>query len=556
MKRKFTFFIIILALFLGLAGYWYSQKNIYSREILKLEISGPREAGLAEEIEYRVTYKNNGDVRLDEPKLIFEFPSYSILEEGKSLRQEIGTEELGEAIYPGEEKTLRFKARLLGKEGEAKEAKAWLNYRPKNLNAWYESATTFTTVIKEVPLSFAFDLPTKIEPEKEIKFRLNYFSNIDFPLSDLRVKVNYPAGFEFKKATPKPLEEKEWEIGLLNKAEGGRIEISGLLRGEIKEEKIFRAELGTWQEGEFVLLKEVYKGVEIMEPHLYITQLINGSPKYVANPGDTLHYEIFFKNLSKSPLNNLSLVVELEGEAFDFETIKTPDGEHKAGDNSIIFDWKQNPDLQFLDVQEEKKVRFWIDLKDEMEIKDENPMVKNYVFLSQAKEEFETKINSKLEVTQKGYFEDEVFGNSGPIPPEVGRITTYTIIWQAKNYYNQVKNVKVKATLPQGVGLTAKIFPEEESKNFTFDSQSREIVWDLGDLEKGRGVLNPSPNIAFQVGLTPTLDQKGKPAILIKEARISGEDQWTEQILETTSPEIDTTLPDDDTVSEEMGIVQ
>jgi len=556
MKKKSTFFIIILTLFLGITGYWYSQRNVYSREILKLEILGPSEIDLAEEIEYLVKYKNNGEVRLDEPKLTFEYPAYSVLESGESLRQEIGSDELGDAIYPGEEKTLRFKARLFGKEGEAKEAKVWLSYQPSNLNAWYESATTFTTIIKEAPLSFGFDLPSKIEPEKEIKFRLNYFSNLDFPLSDLRVKIDYPPGFEFKDSKPEALGEKEWDIGLLNKADGGRIEISGILRGKINEEKIFKAELGTWQAGEFVLLKEVYKGVKVMEPHLYITQLINGNPEYIADSGDTLHYEIFFKNLSQKPLNNLSLVVELNGETFDLETIRAPDGEHKSGDNSIIFDWKRNPQLQFLDVQEEKKVRFWIDLKENWEISDESPIIKNEVFLSQAREEFENKINSRLEVTQKGYFQDEVFGNSGPIPPEVGKNTTYTIMWQVKNYYNEVKNTKVKATLPYGVELTGNIFPENQSSKFTFDSQSREIVWDVGDLERGRGVLSSAPNIAFQVALTPTQSQKGNFTLLIKEARISGEDQWTEQTLEVTSPRINTTLPDDDTVSEGMGIIQ
>lgn len=554
MKRKFTFFIIILTVLLGLAGFWYSQKNIYSREILKLEILGPNEVDLAGEVEYIVKYKNNGDVRLDSPRLTFEFPANSIVESGEFLRQTIESEELGGAIYPGEEKTYRFKGRLIGKEGEAKEAKVWLQYQPKNLNAWYESATTFTTVIKEASLSFGFDLPSKIEPDKEIKFRLNYFSNIDFPLSDLRVKVDYPSGFEFKGANPSALEEKEWEIGLLNRAEGGRIEITGIITGAINEEKVFKAELGTWQDGEFVLLKEVYKGVKIAEPHIYITQLINGNPEYIANPGDMLHYEIFFKNLSQSPLNNLSLVVELEGEAFDLETLNAPDGTNKNGDNSIIFDWKKNSQLQFLDAQEEEKVSFWVELKEEWEISDKDPIIKNVIFLSQAKEEFENKVNSKLEVTQKGYFQDEVFGNSGPIPPEVGQSTTYTIIWQAKNYYNEVKNVKVKATLPSGVELTGKIFPEEQSKKFTFDSQSREIVWDVGDLQKGVGVLNPAPNISFQIRLNPI--QRGIPALLIREAGISGEDQWTEQTLETTSPKIDTTLPDDDTVTGGEGIVK
>jgi hypothetical protein len=56
--------------------------------------------------------------------------------------------------------------------------------------------------------------------------------------------------------------------------------------------------------------------------------------------------------------------------------------------------------------------------------------------------------------------------------------------------------------------------------------------------------------------LLPTPSQKGEPAILINESEVSGEDQWTEQIIIDTASSTDTTLPDDDTISEEMGIVE
>jgi len=119
--RKVIIIIIVLAAILAVAGYWYWQRNPYSKEILKLEILGPENASIAQEIEYTVKYKNNGDVRLEEPRLIFEFPEYTLLPTyaeasvGKG-RIEIGPEELGD-IYPGEEKTFRFKGRLLGKQG-------------------------------------------------------------------------------------------------------------------------------------------------------------------------------------------------------------------------------------------------------------------------------------------------------------------------------------------------------------------------------------------------------------------------------------------------------
>ena len=549
MRNKFLIFLIFLTAILGIAGFWYYQKNIYSKEILKLEILGPGEVKLAEEMEYIVKYKNNGNVRLEEAKLTFEYPKYSIVPENK-LREEKPLDD----IYPGEERTLSFKVRLIGRENEAKIARATLRYRPKNLTAFYESETTFTTLIKDIPITFEFDFPSKIESGKEIRLRLNYFSNVNYPLTDLGVKMEYPSGFEFLEAQPKTLEKTEWNIGLLNLAEGGRIEILGKIQGEVGEIKIFKAELGQWREGEFGVLKTANKGVEIIRPLLYILQEINGNPRYIANPGDLLHYQVVFKNIGERILENLFLIVKLESEVLDFETLKTESGRFERTGNEIIWDYTKIPELRRLLPMAEGRVEFWIKVRDEFENK--NPEIKNIISLDGFKEEFLTKINSKVEVSQKGYFQDEIFGNSGPIPPRVGETTTYTIIWQVKNFNNDLKNVKVKSTLPPEVKLTGKIFPEDQSSKFAFDLQSREIVWEVGDLMAGKGVSEAGPVVAFQIALTPTLAQKGQKATLIGEAKVLAEDQWTEATIERISGPIDTTLPDDATVSEQQGIIQ
>jgi hypothetical protein len=550
MSKKFIIFLIIV---LGAVALWYWRTNRYSKEILKLEILGPEEVEITESFEYIVKYKNNGNVRLEEPRIIFEYPEYSIVDDNL-LRKEMKLED----IYPGEERTHTFKARLFGKEGEAREAKVTLSYRPKNLKARYERATTFTTIIKTVPLTFRLDLPSKIESGKEIKFALNYFSNIDYPLSNLRAKIEYPPGFEFITSEPQSLEKVEWELPPLNKAEGGRIEIKGKIIGEVGEQKIFRADFGSWQEGEFVLLKEIIRGIEVIKPHLYISQQVNASPEYIASPGDLLHYEIFFKNIGESPLTDLSLFATLIGKSFNLETLKAPRGDYKIGDNSIVWDWKKIGELQFLDVQEEGKVDFWVQLKDEWEIPSSQgeETIKTRIYLSQAREEFENKVNSRLGIVQRGYFEDEVFGNLGYIPPKVGETTTYTIMWQVQNYYNNVNNVKVRAKLAKNVKLTGEIFPEDQTPKFTFDSESKEIVWEVGDLKVGSGALNQAPNISFQVALTPDVSQIGEAPTIIRTAEVTGEDAWTKSILKAEAGEIATSLPDDPTITEEMGIVQ
>jgi len=496
MKRKVILFLLLLALVCGGAGYWTWQKNSYSKDILKLELLGKEDATVAEEIEYTVKYKNNGDIRLEEAKLIFEYPQYSIVEDN-ILRKEIDLED----IYPGEEKTISFKTRLLGKEGDIKKANVRLSYKPKNLKAKYESSTSLATRIKSVPLTFEFDMPSRIEPLKDFKFRLNYFSNIDYPILGLRVVADYPSGYEFKESAPRDLEKKEWEVGVLNRAEGGRIEVTGQLSGGVGEDELFRAKIGTWRDGEFVVLKEAIKGASIIEPSLDMAQKINSNPKFTASPGDWLHYEVSFKNIGKDSLDSLILINKLEGNFFDFSTIKSDYGSFQPGDNSIIFDWKKVPKLQILSSMEEGSVEFWVKLKDDLGVA-KNSEIKNTITLNQAREEFVTKVNSKIFLSQRGYFQDEIFGNDGPIPPQTGSETTYTIMWQVKNYSNDVNNAKVKAVLSEGVRLTGKIFPEDQSSKLAFDSQSREIVWAVGDLKAGEGIMTSAPNISFQISLS------------------------------------------------------
>ncbi|MFH1643479.1 MAG: hypothetical protein ABH967_02515 [Patescibacteria group bacterium] len=550
MKREVIIFFVILLV--ALSG-WYWNTNIYSRETLKLEILGPDKVDIAENFEYLVKFKNNGKVRLEEPRLIFEYPEYSIVDEDL-LRKEIELED----IYPGEERTHFFKARLIGKENQSRTAKATLSYKPKNLKARFESNTTLTTIIESVPLTFRFDLSSEIESGKDLKFDLNYFSNIDYPLTNLRVKIEYPLDFEFISSKPQSLEKVEWDVPPLNKAEGGRVEIQGRLNGEVGEQKVFKAELGTWQNGEFILLKEVNKGVQMIKPALYITQQINGSYDYVASPGDLLHYEISFKNIGATSLTDLSLLLSLDGNQFDFSSVNAPSAIYKSGDNSILWEWKKVGSLQYLDIKEEGLVEFWVQLKDDWDISSSKGegVIKSNIYLSQANEVFENKVNSKLIVIQKGFYQDEIFGNSGYIPPKVNENTTYTIIWQAKNYYNNVSDVVVRAKLPNNVRLTGEIFPSEESEKFTFDSNSREIIWRIGEMMVGRGILNSAPNIAFQVSLFPSLNQKGKLPIVIESAEIIAEDNWTKETIRATSDGINTSLPDDPSVTEEMGIVQ
>lgn len=543
MNKKIIFIILLSVIIIGFIVFWIYRETMFSKEILRLEILGPDTIKAGEEIEYTIKYKNNGNFALENPKLIFNMPDYSLTEDSKTRT----TQDL-EDIYPGGEEIVKIKTRLLGKEGDLKTAKATLSYTPKNLTARYESNTTFTTKIESAPVTLDFDLPTKVEKGKDLQYSINYFSNIDYPLENLSLKVAPIEGFEFISSDPQSLDNTEWKLKILNKAQGGRISIKGKILTDTDKKITFSAELGMWQNGNFVVIKQANVEAEVIQPLLFISQQVNGSASYIASPGEILHYRVFFRNIGSTPFENLFAVVKLDSLALDMSAIQAQGGQVQPNDNMIVFDQSENESLRRLDVQEEGEISFFVKVKNDWNTSGSDSsgiVIDDMVNISQITQKFSIKVNSGLVISQKGYYENSDISNSGQIPPKVGKETTYTLNWEIKNYFSDAKNVKVKATLPQDVILTGKIMPENESSNFSFDSVSREIVWSAGDILAGTGVNGDPVTLSFQISLTPSNSQKGSVAPLIGQVQISGENQFTNTVITATDSPVNTSLPDD-----------
>lgn len=541
LKLIFLLFLFILFLF----GF-FIWRNQYSKEVLKIEIFGPKEVDFGQEGEYTVQVKNNGNFRLEEGELVFVVPQDCLLSESSSERKLI---KLSEPLYPGESKSFSFKVKLFGKEGERKTLQASFSFRPKNLKARYVNSTSFDTFIKSIPLTFELNLPTRFPPQREVTLKIHYFSSLNTVLTNLRVKLEFPPGnFEFISSNLPAIDGKEWNVFALNQYEGGTIEIKGKLYGEVDQIILFKAKLGIIKDGQFIVMKETEKAVKLIKPSIYVRQEINGNPEYIASPGDWLHYEIFFKNIGDEDLSNLFLIIKLEGDYFDFKTVKAETGSYQSGDNSLIFDWRENKDLEFLPQMKEGKVDFWVRLKEEI-LKGKNPTIKTKIILGETREEFVTKIASKLQFSQKGFFDDEIFGNSGALPPRVNEETTYTIVWELDSKGFSFSNVKVVSKLPLNVSLTGKIFPEEEISKFSLDTNTREIIWLIDQIEGKK-------SIAFQVKLIPTNEDRGKIPTLVGNTKVSAMDLWTEKEISFEVEKIDTFLKDDPSITKEKAIVQ
>ncbi|MFA5729631.1 MAG: hypothetical protein WC938_00150 [Candidatus Paceibacterota bacterium] len=532
MKKRLIATILVVLSIIGIGTYLSWQNMSFSKEALKLEILGPEKTTIGEDVEYVVKMKNNGSIRLESPELIFNYPEGSIIGDTESKVKVMSADDLGGDIYPGEERSFKFNARLLGKERDTRVAKVSVSFQPKDLKTRSEVSTTFTTILGEIPLNLSIDVASKASTGKALTFRVNYSSNVTYPLEDLTCYVEMPDDFEFLYSQPKGMDNTQWDIAVLNEGGAGKIEISGILNGQSMEQKVFKARIGIWQDGNFILLKEVIRGVEIVAPALYITQKVNNDENYVASAGDQLHYEITFRNVGDNALQDLVLITRIEGNQFDLNSIKSTDGKYQAGDNSIVWEVDKIPELRLLEVGQAGKVEFWVNVKSPWEMKslnDKNPILKNKVTLGEARQEFLTKINSIISAEQKLYSENKYFENSGPYPLQTGQKTTLTVEWKAINNYNDLENAKMVTVLPESITFVGTTYPE--GTEITYDSNTSEVVCNIGSLPAGSGIIKDAKICAFQISVQPELADEA--IILLGSAQLSGTDQWTNKTLTT-----------------------
>jgi len=573
-KKKYDFFKLILwlavvffVISLGVAGFvLFTGGTIISSDNIKIDVLGPLNINGGEPLELQISISNENATNIEAADLIVEYPEGTRSVENLNIslprfRKSIGT------LEQGESKNETVKALLFGEEGQTKKIKIVVEYRTENSNAIFFKEKEYEVRISSSPISINIESLKEITSGDQVNLKIEVVSNSSTIVEDLILQVDFPFGFNFSDSNPDPaFSTNIWRIGDI--APGGRksVNISGVLEGQDGEERVFKIFTGIEEDNNEGVLKTAFSSVDhsilITKPFMSVDLVIGGDhgEYYAALPDEEVKVSVVWKNNLPDPISNTEITTKLVGEALDESSIKVSNGFYRSIDNTIVWNKTTEPSLDFINPGQSGILTFSFRSKDQTASATSNPEVSIEASVSgrrlsenQVSEEVVSqssryvRFQSIVELSGKILHNSGLISNSGPIPPRVEQLTTYTVVWSIKNTANNISGGQVKTVLPNYISWENVYSPT--SSDITFNPNTREVVWNVGRVRSGSGVNFSAEEVSFKIGFLPSISQLGSEPILIGQSIFTGRDDFAGANITSTKRAMTTKITSDPSYS-------
>jgi len=563
--KRLKIFVYLLIVFVVLAGgaaayIMYSGGNIVSSSNVSIDANGPIYVDGGQSARFNFTIRNQNSVSLEAADLIFDFPANTYSAEGASLtRIRIPLEDL----EPGAAINKSLDIVFFGLENEEKKIIANLEYRFAESNATFVKSKDYSVKISKAPLGLSLAAPKNAVSGQKITIKIAVISNSESTAKNLKVEMKYPPGFRFNSAEPSPSKGNSvWTLGDLGPSQKRDITVEGTIEGENSEERTFTAAVGTT--GDDGILKPfgtASEKVAIKKSPLNLSVSINGKDDSAntAYAGEMIRVDLGWVNNLSSSIKNVQIELEIKGEAYDQRSVSVTKGAYRSYDNKAVWNSASLKDLASIAPGSSGKAQLGFSLKNPLPIYKQGD--KDFSITAEARiigfgtsDEFENKqiedsakkeikIGSIIQAVGKTLHYSGPFQNSGEVPPKVGAETTYTIVWSLANNANDLAQAKITASLPPYVSKESSVSPEDS--DLRFDEKNATLIWNVGDVPAGTGIIMPAQEVSFQISFSPSLTQTGETPVLVNSAKVEARDSFTDENISAEIPALTVKLSGD-----------
>lgn len=558
-----TFFVVAG----GLAGFLLlSKKPAISPENVNVSVFGPVSIRGGDALSLQVLVENKNTVTLLDADILVEFPGGTryINQPDKILERFHKTVGI---VRAGEIRTETIKAIVLGDEDKTKEMTVTVKYRIEGSGAQFTKTKSYTVSMTAPALSIKTQLVKETTAGQEVTLRADITSSSASVVKSGIITVDYPQGFIFKRAVPVPsFGDNVWKLGDMSLGDTQQIEIIGMMQGEDTEEKVFHIRTGVAKNPDSPVFDTTFsslqQAVTISKPFLGISIEANGSsePGVIFEGVEGGDLSILWTNNFPDKVIDGQIDVTLKGAVIDRRSVRPRnDGYYNSTSDMISWDKRSSEDLGLIPVGGRSAVGFsfqFLPFAPGNILAFKNPEIEFGVSVkgkrvseTNVPEEIKSfvtkkyKVGTTVELSARNVYYVGPFANSGPLPPRANQETTYTIMWALKNTVNDVSGATMKAILPPSVEWKGQVSPSEA--DIAYNPVSHEIVWTIGKIKAGSGYGFSPTEVAFQIGLMPSLSQIGETPSVISAAAFSGKDDFTGKAISKIATSLTTRLETD-----------
>lgn len=557
----------------------YNDSNVSSVDNIEMSVLGPVSVDAGKEVNFRIMIENKNIANLESAELFIDMPDGARAtldgqQKTSRIARSLGT------IGPGALINEKIVAEFFGEEDEKKIVFITLEYRFEGSGATLVRKMEHPVILISSPVSFTIDMLDEATSNQEIEMVVNIGpTDTSDIMKGLLFEMYYPFGFTFLSSEPEPsYGDNVWALSDLEPFGSQEIRIHGVVKGEDDTSKVFSANLGVPDSKDPKNIETVFSSTEesliIKRPFIGLQVLVDrkdASNYVVIDEDNSVHVSIPWVNNLDTKIIDASIEVKLDHDIIDRSSISmlNDKGFYRSVDDTVV--WNQqtkNLELAVVPPGASGVVGFTFELL---------PIVSDYKLFEDVEitikatakgcrlsdldvpEQIKTPVEgharliSSIDLVSKALYHEGPFTNTGGIPPQVNKKTTYTIVWQITNGTNDVSNAIVRSTLPTYITWKGVVFPDSES--VIYNELGGEVIWNAANIEAGAGIIKEPKEMAFQVEFIPSITQVGQSPVLITETALTAVDDFTGSIVIDTEERRDIKLTTDPYYTQEDGEV-
>jgi hypothetical protein len=573
------FVLVILVLGSGAFYYIFYNRGTDSTAV-DLQITAPDTVVAGQDVTYTVTYSNQEYVGLKNANIKLDYPSnfiFTTADPAPSVNSD--TWNVGQIAARSTGK-ITVKGKIVDKAGAASIVLAQMLYMPDNFSSEFKKEDSANTIVKNVGFDTSFDFSNTVlvGEEEEINIDLKPLDADYLPQFTVRMQKddNVQLGDTIVDNGATGAENgNSLKVEKVKDAVNNLWLVSGLQKKEENFTIKYRIKDKTADNQQITLSFEANMGgknytflvqqipLQVMKSDLNLTLILNGSNNDQAvNFGQVMNYSIAYANKGEGAMQDVVIMAVLNSDFVDWTTLKDPSSGREMG-NTITWTKDNIPALAKVDVGAQGTIDFSVNVS----AFKENDLGKNFKITSYAQyslgglnnsgsasstssaatgidnqsNTIVSTINSDLNFKEQVRYFDEnnLPVGDGPLPPTVGQTTTFKVYWNITNNLHDLNNAVVRTTLPNGVEWSAR--NRTSVGTLAYDNANKQVIWNIGRLP----ITVYQASAEFDIGLTPTNDQRNKIVVLISGSKVTADDTATGASLDKDSLPKTTKLEDD-----------